>query len=326
MLVKMSKHVNWLVIGIGDITRKRVIPAIQADPRSGLYAVLTRDGKKGEAYPDARVFTDLSEALADPAVDAVYVASPVRLHAEHTIASLRAGKHVLCEKPVAMNFAQAQQMAIAQRESVRLLGVAYYRRLYPKLVRAKELIAQGAIGKAVFADAAYHGWLEGEERAWLRDPKLAGGGPLYDVGSHRIDACNFLFGKPQRAVGLRSNALHELAVEDSATTLIQYAGGLHAVVDVRWNSQIPRDQFRIIGVEGEINLDPLNGPGLKLIAGDGAVTEESLPTHANVHFPAVVNFVDAVLDGRPLACPIGEAIWTDWVTEQVMQASPVRSR
>jgi predicted dehydrogenase len=314
--------VNWLVIGIGDITRKRVLPAVLAEPRSRLFALLTRSPAKAAAYPGALAFTDLNEALRDPAIDAVYVASPVALHAEHAIASLRAGKHVLCEKPVAMNYAQAESMAEAARESGQLLGIAYYRRLYPKLVRARQLIGEGAIGQPVLAEANYHGWLESPERGWLKDPALAGGGPLYDVGSHRIDACNFLFGTPQRATGLLSNALHELPVEDSATTLIEYAGGIHAVIDVRWNSRITRDQFRIIGSEGEISLDPLNGPTLRLLASDGRLTEEHLPPHANVHYPAVENFVAALLDGAPLACPIDEAIWTDWVTEQVIQNDP----
>jgi predicted dehydrogenase len=169
-------------------------------------------------------------------------------------------------------------------------------------------------------EANYHGWLESPDRGWLKDPALAGGGPLYDVGSHRIDACNFLLGRPLRATGLLSNALHELAVEDSATTLIEYAGGVHAVVDVRWNSRIPRDQFRIVGVEGEISLDALNGPSLRLLASDGKLTEEQLPAHANVHYPAVENFVAAALDGAALACPIDQAIWTDWVTQRVKDA------
>jgi 1,5-anhydro-D-fructose reductase (1,5-anhydro-D-mannitol-forming) len=311
---------NWLVIGIGDITRKRVLPAILAEPRSNLYALLTRDKKKAEAYAGALAFTDLGEALADAKVDAVYVASPVALHADQTIASLAAGKHVLCEKPVALDLAQAESMAEAAAESGKLCGIAYYRRLYPKLIRARQLVREGAIGQPVLVEANYHGWLESPERGWLKDPALAGGGPLYDVGSHRIDACNFLFGKPRRATGLLSNALHPLAVEDSATTLIEYAGGIHAVVDVRWNSRITRDQFRIVGSEGEISLDPLNGPTLHVLAGDGTLREESLPPHANVHYPAVANFVDAALDGAPLACPIGEAIWTDWVTQQVKDA------
>ena len=311
---------NWLVIGIGDITRKRVLPAILAEPRSRLHALLTRDPRKAEAYPGALAFTALGDALRDPDIDAVYVASPVAMHAEQTIASLRAGKHVLCEKPVAMNYAQAETMAAVARESGRLLGIAYYRRLYPKLMRAKELIAEGAIGQPVLVEANYHGWLESPDRGWLKDPALAGGGPLFDVGSHRIDACNYLFGRPLRATGLTSNALHPLAVEDSATALVEYAGGVHAVVDVRWNSRIQRDQFRIIGVEGEISLDPLNGPALRVVGSDGKVREEQLPANANVHYPAVANFVAAVLDETPVACPIGEAIWTDWVTEQVKNA------
>jgi predicted dehydrogenase len=297
-----------------------VLPAILAEPRSRLYALLTRDPKKAEAYAGAVAFTDLAEALRDPAIDAVYVASPVALHAEQTIASLQAGKHVLCEKPVALDLAQAETMAAAARESGRVCGIAYYRRLYPKLIRAKQLIDEGAIGKPLLVEASYHGWLESPERGWLKDPALAGGGPLYDVGSHRIDACNYLFGKPVRATGLLSNALHELAVEDSATTLIEYSGGVHAVVDVRWNARIQRDQFSIVGVDGEISLDPLNGPALRLFAGDGRLTEEQLPAHLNVHYPAVQNFASAVLDGTPLACPIDQAIWTDWVTQQVKDA------
>jgi predicted dehydrogenase len=114
-------------------------------------------------------------------------------------------------------------------------------------------------------------------------------------------------------MGLRSNALHELGVEDSATALIGYAGGVHGVVDVRWNSRVARDQFRVIGTEGEIVLDPMNGPELRVV---GRV--EMLPKAENVHAPLVANFVDAMLDGAALACPIEEAVWTDWVTGEVM--------
>lgn len=306
--------VKWLVIGIGDITRKRVLPAILAEPRSQLYAVLTRDPSKAEPYSGVRVFTALADALRDPAVDAVYVASPTALHAPQTIASLRAGKHVLGEKPAAMNYPEAESIAQAARASGRLWGVAYYRRLYRKLLRTRELIAEGAIGKPVLAEANCHSWLPVEERSWLWDPALAGGGPLYDIASHRIDAFNFLFGRPSRATGLLSNAVHQLAVEDSATVLIDYPSGVRGIVDVRWNSHVYRDQFRVIGADGEIDLDPLNGPSLR-----HGGREELLPPHANLHFPAVENFVSAVLDGAPLMCPGEEAIWTDWVTEEVMR-------
>ncbi len=112
--------------------------------------------------------------------------------------------------------------------SGRLFGVSYYRRLYPKLIRARQLIAEGAIGRPLLAEANCHSWLEIEDREWLADPALAGGGPLYDIASHRIDAMNFLFGKPERACGLMSNAVHRMGVEDSATVLMQFPSGVHA--------------------------------------------------------------------------------------------------
>jgi 1,5-anhydro-D-fructose reductase (1,5-anhydro-D-mannitol-forming) len=308
--------VKWLVIGVGDITRKRVLPAILAEPRSELYGLLTRHPSKAQPYPGARVFTALEDALRDPAIDAVYVASPVALHAPQTIASVLAGKHVLAEKPVARTYAEAESIAESARASRRLWGVAYYRRLFPKLLRTRQLIAEGAIGKPVLAEANCHSWLPIQERSWLWDPALAGGGPLYDIASHRIDAFNFLFGRPARATGLLSNAVHRLPVEDSATVLIDYAGGIRGIVDVRWNSHIDRDQFRVIGTDGEINLDPVNSPSLRYRG-----REESLPAHANLHFPALENFVSAVLHGAPLMCPGEEAIWTDWVTEEVVRQS-----
>jgi 1,5-anhydro-D-fructose reductase (1,5-anhydro-D-mannitol-forming) len=317
--------VNWVVAGIGDIARKRVIPAIQAEPRSRLYGFVTRTPAKAAAYPGARSWASLEEAVADPAVNAVYIALPVALHAGTAIAALRAGKHVLCEKPMAMNFAEAERMAAEGRAaslaSGSLFGVSYYRRLYPKLLRAKHLIADGAIGRPLLAEANCHSWLEIEGREWLADPALSGGGPLYDIASHRIDAMNFLFGKPDRACGLLSNAVHRIGVEDSATVLMGFSGGVHAVVDVRWNSRLARDQFRIIGESGEINLDSLNGPELRIDTGAGRRTE-MLPTHTNIHFPIVENFVDAVLANDPgrLACPAEQAAWVDWTIEQVISA------
>jgi predicted dehydrogenase len=311
------EKVRWLVIGIGDIARKRVIPAIMSDPRSRINAFVTRDPGKASAYPPARAYSTIEQALDAGDFDAVYVASPVFLHAPHTLACLKAGKHVLCEKPTAMNLAEAEAMVEAAGKTGRLFGVAYYRRLYPKLIRAKQLIREGAIGEPVLAEANCHSWLEfmttDGSRNWLLDPKTAGGGPLYDIASHRIDAFNFLFGAPSSAVGLRSNRVHKFAVEDSATVLIQYPGGIHGVVDVRWNSHVPRDQFRVIGTNGEMNLDPLSGPELRY-----AGKEELLPTHANVHSPIVEDFVSAILDGTALACPGSEAILTDWVTSKAI--------
>jgi 1,5-anhydro-D-fructose reductase (1,5-anhydro-D-mannitol-forming) len=312
----LNSFVNWIVLGIGDITVRRVIPAIQAEPRSCLYGIITRDPAKAAPY-QTRVWQGLDAALCDPEVQAnvhvVYVGTPVFLHAPQTIESLRAGKHVLCEKPMAMNEAEARSMVSVADETGKLFGVAYYRRAYPKLVRAKELLEAGIIGKSVFAELTNHMWFDGTgNRGWLFDPAKAGGGPLFDIASHRIDVLNFLFGQPQRATGQLSNVVHHYAVEDNATAMIEYANGVRGIVDVRWHSKIGRDECRIRGTEGEMELSPLNGPDLIYPGG-----RESLPVHTNVHLPLIENFVDAIQGKAALLSSGRTAYWTDWVTEQV---------
>jgi 1,5-anhydro-D-fructose reductase (1,5-anhydro-D-mannitol-forming) len=191
--------------------------------------------------------------------------------------------------------------------------VAYYRRTYPKVHRAKQLLEAGAIGQPVVAELTSHGWFDENEshRSWLIDPTKAGGGPLYDVASHRIDVLNFLFGQPGHVTAQLSNAVHHYAVEDNATVLIEYPGGLRGVVDVRWHSKISRDECRIRGTDGEMNLSPLNGPELIYLGG-----RENLPPHANLHYPMVENFVDAVLGKASLLASGASSLWTDWVTER----------
>jgi 1,5-anhydro-D-fructose reductase (1,5-anhydro-D-mannitol-forming) len=311
---------NWLVIGVGDITSKRVLPAILAEERSRLVGIVTRNPEKAAPY-NVQAFTTLESALAQSEAGAVYVGSPVFLHAPQSTAALAAGRHVLCEKPMAMNLAEAEKMVGEARTCRRTFGVAYYRRTYPKVHRAIELIRQGAIGQPVLAWATCHSKPvpENSPRSWLLDPARAGGGPLYDVASHRIDLLNFFFREPVRVTGQLSNAVHAFAVEDSATVMIEYKNRLRAVVDVRWHSRIERDEFRIIGTEGEMDLSPLSSPALVYVGRSGG--RETLPAHANLHYPCVKNFVDAVLDGAPLLSSGETALWTDWVTAQVLASN-----
>jgi len=309
--------VSWLVVGIGDITTKRVLPAILAEPRSRLAGIVTRNPEKAAPY-GVRAWANLDDALKHAEADAVYVATPVFLHALQTIASLRAGKHVLCEKPMALDYTEACAMQTAAEQTGRLLGIAYYRRMYPKVNCALELIGAGAIGRVVFAEATSHDWLDANgARSWLTDPKLAGGGPLYDIASHRIDLMNYLFGKPVKATGHLSTLVQRIDVEDNATVLIEYENGARAMVDVRWHSHIPRDEFRIRGTDGEINLTPLNGPTLIHPGG-----QETLPPHQNLHYPCVENFVAAVLDKAPLRSTGASALPAAWVTEETLKPRP----
>jgi 1,5-anhydro-D-fructose reductase (1,5-anhydro-D-mannitol-forming) len=302
---------NWIVIGIGDITRKRVIPAIQAEPRSRLYGLVTRDPAKAAEY-GVRAWATLDQALADSQVQAVYVGTPVFLHAPQTIQSLRAGKHVISEKPMAMNKAEALTMVRAAEGSGKTFGVAYYRRCYPKVQRAKQLLAAGAIGEPVSAELSNHMWFDGTgSRSWLVDPAKAGGGPLFDIASHRIDVLNFLFGQPLRVTAQLSNVVHHYPVEDNATVIVEYAAGVRGIVDVRWHSKVARDECRIRGTDGEIEMSPLNGPELVWPGG-----RENLPAHPNLHYPMIENFVDAVEGKAPLLASGAAAYLTDWVSEQ----------
>ena len=304
--------ISWLVAGIGDISRKRVLPAILAEPRSQLAGIVTRDPAKAEPY---RVpsWPDIESALAASDAAAVYLATPVFLHAPQAIAALRAGRHVLCEKPMALDYRAAQSMQQAARECGRTLGIAYYRRMYPKVERARRLLAAGAIGRAVFAEATSHDEFNplGTSREWLADPAQSGGGPLRDIASHRIDLLNYLFGVPKRVSAHLSTLVQPLAVEDNATVMIEYESGVRGLVDVRWHARPPRDEFRVRGTAGELDLTPLNGPELVFPGG-----VESHPAPANLHYPCVEDFVSAVLEGRPPRSSAETALAAEWVMEK----------
>lgn len=314
----MQPMVDWLLIGIGDIARRRVIPALLAEPHSRLAGFVTHDPRKAQPW-GLPSWPSLDLALAAQRFDAVYVGTPPVLHCPQTLAALRAGCHVLCEKPFGMNYREARQMVQEARRLGRTLGVAYYRRFYPKLLRAKELIAGGAIGRPLLAELIHHVWLTPSDIVgdpWHFDPAVAGGGPLYDVGSHRIDVLNFLFGKPLRVNGLLSPAGAQDTVEESAAVLIEYADGVRGLVDVSWRSRERRDGCRILGSSGELRLTPLNGPRLEWPGG-----EEDLPMHANPHLPCIEDFVSAVQSGEEPISSGDSACWTDWVTEQALQSS-----
>jgi len=306
---------SWLVAGVGDIARKRVLPAIFSEPRSRLAGLVTRDPAKAAAY-GVPGWADFGDALAACDASLVYIATPVFLHASQTVAALRAGRHVLCEKPMSLDYASAQAMRDAARECGRTLGIAYYRRMYPKVERARQLIAAGAIGRVVFAEATAHDNFNplGTSRAWLADPALAGAGPLRDIASHRIDLLDYLLGEPVRVSAHLSTLVHPLAVEDNATVMVDYASGARGLVDVRWHALPPRDEFRIRGTTGEIDLTPLNGPELVYPGGS-----ELDPAPANLHYPCVEDFVSAVLEGRAPRSSGDSALAAEWIMERSLR-------
>src|SRR6202171_5873745 len=149
------KQLGWGLIGCGDIAQKRVAPAIRDSTTSELIAVnraqseLAADFAK--QFGARRWYLDWKKLLGDEEVDAVYVATPVHLHAEQTIAAAEAGKHVLCEKPMAMNVRECDRMIAACRRRNVKLGVPYYRHFYPVVDRIKAIVKSGEIGTPVLA-------------------------------------------------------------------------------------------------------------------------------------------------------------------------------
>src|SRR5262249_2501097 len=142
-------------------------------------------------------YTDWHELVADPDIEAVYIATPVHLHAAQTIAAAEAGKHVLCEKPMALNVAECDRMIAAGQPHGVKLGIAYYRHFYPVLARCKELIAAGEIGQPILAQInafEYNDMQPGHPRYWFFTKAQAGGGPMMDFGCHRIEVLMNLFG------------------------------------------------------------------------------------------------------------------------------------
>ncbi len=147
------------------------------------------EGKKEEieALRPQHVYTRGEQMAADADIDAVYVATPVHLHAEHAIAALRAGKDVLVEKPMALDPANAQRMCRVAEETGRRLAVAYFRRFSPRFELAKQMITEGRFGQVTLVRIALHSWYGGRPGGWREQPALSGGGVLSDVGVHKFD-------------------------------------------------------------------------------------------------------------------------------------------
>ena len=299
--------VRWGLVGAGDIAEKRVAPALVAAKRSELVAVSRRQPQLAEGF--ARRFgarrwhADWHDLVRDDGIDAVYVAAPVQLHAPITIAAAEAGKHVLCEKPMALSVDECDRMIRSAETSGVKLGIAYYRHLYPLVQRVKRLLADGAIGAPVIAQLDAFERFDpppGHPRAWLLDPAVSGGGPMFDFGCHRIEVLLSLFGDVVDVRALRANLLYDRPVEDTAIVALRFLPGPLATVTVTHAAAEPRDTLDVFGSEGSIHAARVNGPELRVLRG-GEQSVEQHPLPDNVHLPLIQQFVDAVLDGgRPV--------------------------
>ncbi|MEP7341771.1 MAG: Gfo/Idh/MocA family oxidoreductase [Acidobacteriota bacterium] len=298
------EKLRWGLIGCGDISRKRVAPALRDLETCDLVAVNRSRTELAESFAREfgarRWYGDWQELIADGEIDAVYIATPVYLHAEQTIAAAEAGKHVLCEKPVAMNTAECDRMiAACQTNGVRL-GIAYYRHFYPVVLRIKEIIASGEIGKPVLAQVnAFERFNPqlGADRYWLLEKAKAGGGPMMDFGCHRIEILLNLFGQIQRTASVLGRALFEREVEDTCVTGFQFETGMQAVLCVTHATFESLDSMDIFGSDGSLHIPVLNRGEVRIKTAAGERTEQH-PPHANIHLPLIEDFAQAVLNRR----------------------------
>jgi len=298
------KKLRWGLIGCGDISQKRVAPALRDLPncdlvavnraRVDLAAIFARQFGARKWYPDWPAL------IRDQEIDAVYIATPVNLHAAQTIAAAEAGKHVLCEKPMAMNVAECERMISACRSHHVKLGVAYYRHFYPPIARAKEILRSGEIGQPVVAQInAFERFNPepGHPRHWFVDKAQAGGGPMFDFGCHRIEVLLNLFGPIRRTLGLTANVLFEREVEDTSAALFEFERGVRGVLTVTHAAYEPQDTVDIFGSEGSIHIPVLNRGVLRINTAEGERTETH-PPHPNLHQPLIDDFTRAVSEDR----------------------------
>jgi len=293
------------LIGCGDISEKRVAPALQNAPGSRLVAVARAQADRAAEFAARhkaeRSYADWRELVRDRDLDAVYVATPVRLHAEQAVAAAEAGKHVLCEKPMALDPESCERMREAARENGVRLGVAYYRHHYPVIRRLSELIRSGEIGRPVLAHLEAFEPFDappGHPRAWLLRRSESGGGPMMDFGCHRIEVLLDLLGPIEEARGFSSRVrFKEREVEDTCVAHLRFREGATAILAVSHAAYERRDTLEIYGTGGSVHVPVLNQGRLRLVTGAGT-REEDLPPHANLHQPLVEDFVNAVRENR----------------------------
>ncbi|HEU4673512.1 MAG TPA: Gfo/Idh/MocA family oxidoreductase, partial [Candidatus Limnocylindrales bacterium] len=195
-------ELRWGILSTARIGRENVVPAIQAAARCRVVALASRDAERGRAIAADlgidRVHASYEALLADPDVDAVYIPLPNHLHVEWSIAAARAGKHVLCEKPLALTAADADRaLEAADDAGVRLMEAFMYR-LHPSWRAVRELVASGRIGELV----AVQSWFSffNDDPANIRNVRAYGGGALYDVGCYCVNLSRMLFGAEPRRV------------------------------------------------------------------------------------------------------------------------------
>ena len=265
--------IGWGVIGANGIANRRTIPEGIIPAKNGnLVAVMGTSEERTRAVAEkynVKWYLKEEELLNDKEVQAVYVATPTYLHAQQTIRALRAGKHVLCEKPMAMNLSEAEQMIAEAEKHDCQLAIGYMMRFHAWHQKLKQIIDAGELGTLVMGRAQLTCWYPRIEDAWRQNPALGGGGALADMGSHCIDLLEMLLGRTQKVTAFVDTIVQDYPVDDSSVVLLHGESGAMGVVDAHFNvpDEASVNMLEIYGSKGRVE-----GRGTIGQASTGAMT------------------------------------------------------
>jgi len=311
------RKVKWGVLGVAKIAVEKVIPAMQRGEVSEVAAIASRDGARARAAADQlgipRAFGAYEDLLADPEIDAVYNPLPNELHVPWTLRALAAGKHVLCEKPIALDAEEGRQLIEARDRSGKLVAEAFMVRFHPQWRRARELARIGSIGelRAIQTFFSYH----------LLDPanvrnRPPGGGGLYDIGCYAILTARFIFGAEPTRVVATIDWDPKFKTDRLTGALLEFPGGRHLTFAVGTQTSA-HQRVTIVGDQGRIEIMiPFNAPpdrpteiaiddGADLFGGGRRV--ETFPVCDQYTLQGDA-FSRAIVDGSALEFPIEDAV------------------
>jgi predicted dehydrogenase len=322
---------RWGILSTANIARTKVIPGIQGAARCRVVAIASRDPGRARSVaaelgiPHAH---DSYEALlADPAVDAVYIPLPNHLHAEWAIAAARAGKHVLCEKPLALTAADAERMIqVAQAEGVQLMEAFMYRH-HPSWIAATDLVTKGRIGRLT----AVQSWFSffNDDPTNIRNIRDFGGGALFDVGCYNVNLSRMLFGAEPGRISASITRDAATGVDVLTSAILEFEGG---VATFTCSTRAEDDQrVHIYGTDGRIEIDiPFNIPPdlptcIRLAHGGDPPVSPAIEVFtfppADPYSAEASAFAAAVLDGTPIPVPPADAVANLRVIERSFEAA-----
>jgi predicted dehydrogenase len=327
-------EVRWGFIGAGNVTEAKASPqGAFTQEGSRVVAVARADATRAEAYAHAngiaRAYASIDELCADPEVNAVFVCTPHHLHTEHVLAAIKAGKHVLCEKPLTISTDDGAELVESARQASLVLAVAYYRRFYPVLETLHALVKDGKLGTVTTAQMACRAHSiprrpadsQAATPGWRTQIQTAGGGCLTDTGSHRLDLLFWLLGDAASVSATTARFETWADTEDQAAVTIQFANRASAYLDVSWCSRTPQDSLEVRGTHGTAYVPDLEGTTLTLQIGRETQTIETAPRSPATHRPLVADFVRALNDGSSVGCSGADGLRTTQLIELAYQSA-----